>query len=132
MRDQRVSGIISLLYPGVSHISLVLYVDTLDARESKISGPIPTEIGLLTSLKSMELANTQVQGTIPTEIGLLRNIRKSLLLDFCFYGLTVSAKSGSQNITTRFYCWPNRGDQSVWLLRRRPDSCGALCPRKSL
>ena len=77
LRDQRVSGIISLLYPGVSHISLVLYVDTLDARQSKISGPIPTEIGLLTSLKSMELANTQVQGTIPTEIGFLRNIRKS-------------------------------------------------------
>ena len=47
----------------------------LQPSSSSLTGPIPSEIGRITSLASLDLSNNDLSGTIPTEIGLLENIK---------------------------------------------------------
>ena len=44
--------------------------------ENSITGEIPTELGLMTSLESFAVDHCFVGGPIPTEMGLLTNLRK--------------------------------------------------------
>ena len=48
--------------------------DTLPSSTA-LTGPIPSEIGLITSLVSLDISNNQLTGNIPSEIGLLDDIR---------------------------------------------------------
>jgi Leucine-rich repeat (LRR) protein len=41
-----------------------------------ISGTIPSEISLLSSLSGLELTNTFLTGAIPTELGLLAKLQR--------------------------------------------------------
>ena len=54
-------------------IEMGLFVDTtpfLDLTYNKLTGALPTEVGLLTQLTALRLHNNQLTG-IPTEIGSL-------------------------------------------------------------
>ena len=52
---------------------------------NKLSGSIPTEIGLLDQVNSLRLDfNLSLRGTIPTEIGLLSNLQYLTLEVSCF------------------------------------------------
>jgi Leucine-rich repeat (LRR) protein len=50
-------------------------------NNNKITGTIPTEIGLLTELASLSITNATLTGTIPTEIGNLVKMRRMWLYD---------------------------------------------------
>ena len=49
--------------------------DTIPESSSNLRGPIPSEIGLLTSLVTLDLSGNNISGSIPPEIGQLDNIR---------------------------------------------------------
>jgi Leucine-rich repeat (LRR) protein len=51
--------------------SVALWLD-----DNKITGTIPTEIGLLTELASISLTNATLRGPIPTELGKLSGLRR--------------------------------------------------------
>mmetsp|Transcript_20561 Transcript_20561/g.43084 ORF Transcript_20561/g.43084 Transcript_20561/m.43084 type:complete len:499 (-) Transcript_20561:158-1654(-) len=53
-----------------------LWMDSND-----IDGPIPTEIGGLTSLQSLSITECDLEGSIPTEIGSLSNMKQMWLYD---------------------------------------------------
>lgn len=56
-----------------------------------LTGTIPTEIGLMTSLEILDLSSTTLlTGTIPTELGLLSNLRS---VDLGFSALTGAVPS---------------------------------------
>lgn len=42
---------------------------------TSLTGPIPSEIGLISSLLSLDISNNSLSGNIPSEIGLLENVR---------------------------------------------------------
>jgi hypothetical protein len=42
-------------------------------NDNDLSGPIPTEIGLLTSLSSMSLNDNRLTGTLPSQLGDLKS-----------------------------------------------------------
>jgi len=44
---------------------------------NNITGPIPTEIGMMTGLASMSITNSSLVGTIPTELGSLSALRRA-------------------------------------------------------
>lgn len=50
--------------------------------ENALDGPIPTEIGLLSSLRIWYFYDNKIKGTIPTEIGLLSRLT---VLYVCLY-----------------------------------------------
>ena len=43
-------------------------------QNNGISGTVPTELGLLSSLQSLDLYNNTLQGTLPTELGLITDL----------------------------------------------------------
>eukprot|EP00533_Pseudo-nitzschia_delicatissima_P004719 CAMPEP_0116095296 /NCGR_PEP_ID=MMETSP0327-20121206/9587_1 /TAXON_ID=44447 /ORGANISM="Pseudo-nitzschia delicatissima, Strain B596" /LENGTH=77 /DNA_ID=CAMNT_0003586953 /DNA_START=339 /DNA_END=572 /DNA_ORIENTATION=- len=43
--------------------------------DNQLTGTIPTEIGLLTSLTGLYLVYNDLTGNIPSEIGLLKNLK---------------------------------------------------------
>ena len=51
------------------------YVVGLSLARNELSGPIPAEVGNLTSLESLELANSGFSGPIPPELGNLPDLR---------------------------------------------------------
>uniref|UniRef100_A0A7S1VC73 Leucine-rich repeat-containing N-terminal plant-type domain-containing protein n=1 Tax=Grammatophora oceanica TaxID=210454 RepID=A0A7S1VC73_9STRA len=50
-------------------------VDRLELSEQGLSGRLPNEIGLLSSLTDLNLLNNNIEGTLPSEIGLLTIMR---------------------------------------------------------
>ena len=48
---------------------------------NKLSGPIPTELGDLSSLEWLYLHNNQLTGTIPKQLGSLSNLKRLFLYD---------------------------------------------------
>ncbi|KAI8828098.1 hypothetical protein BJ741DRAFT_670506 [Chytriomyces cf. hyalinus JEL632] len=59
-----------------------------DSFPSKLSGPLPTEIGLLTSLESLDLSHNQSCGEIPESFGNVTRLQSLSLSDNCFSGET--------------------------------------------
>jgi Leucine-rich repeat (LRR) protein len=51
--------------------SVALWLD-----DNKITGTIPTQLGLLTELASISLTNATLRGKIPTELGMLSGLRR--------------------------------------------------------
>ena len=60
---------------------ILLITVTLYLSGNNLTGTIPTELGLLSSLEDLNLEANQLSGTIPTEMGLLSNL-KELTLSF--------------------------------------------------
>ena len=54
-------------------------LEILELSNSRISGPIPTEIGNLVGLTTLDLHGNEITGTIPEEIGLLTKLERLLL-----------------------------------------------------
>ena len=52
-----------------------------DATENDLSGSIPTQMGLLTSLAELRLDSNSLSGTLPTELGLPTAMMEHLHLD---------------------------------------------------
>ncbi|KAL3786193.1 hypothetical protein HJC23_001269 [Cyclotella cryptica] len=66
----------SSLFFGSKHLDLLaLYLDS-----NRLTGPIPTSIGKLTSLVDLRLRANKLTGTIPSEVGELKNL-ETLYLD---------------------------------------------------
>ena len=64
---------------GIDSLSLQFdSAEYLDLGFNQLSGTIPSEIGLLTSLKGLLLFNNQLSGTIPVELGGLSQLGKKL------------------------------------------------------
>jgi len=61
---------------------------------NRISGTLPSEIGLLTKLQTLNLDHNMLSGPLPTELGLLRNLR-SLRLEFNEFGGSIPAHLGN-------------------------------------
>ena len=58
----------------------------LSLRDNQFSGPVPSELGLLTNLEVfLNFRNNQLTSTIPTQLGLLSNLQE---LDFLNNQLT--------------------------------------------
>ena len=55
------------------------FLKHLQLSSSKLSGPIPSTLGLLTSLTHLDLSNNQLSSTIPSELGLLSNLTTLIL-----------------------------------------------------
>jgi Leucine-rich repeat (LRR) protein len=51
------------------------HVAELGLSNNRLSGTIPTSIGMLTNLNVLNLAENHLNGTIPTEIGLLTEVQ---------------------------------------------------------
>jgi len=49
--------------------------------ENNLTGEVPSELGLLSSLKFLNLARNQLKGRIPTEIGMLHSTLQDLNLE---------------------------------------------------
>ncbi|KAK3276692.1 hypothetical protein CYMTET_15258 [Cymbomonas tetramitiformis] len=47
----------------------------LDLYANSITGPLPTELGLLTSLQDLHLHDNSITGPLPTELGLLTSLQ---------------------------------------------------------
>ena len=47
----------------------------MDLDDNRITGPIPPELGNLTSLESLELSGNQLSGPVPAELGNLTRLR---------------------------------------------------------
>ncbi|KAI8836948.1 hypothetical protein BJ741DRAFT_173817 [Chytriomyces cf. hyalinus JEL632] len=60
-------------------------VRVVDLWRNQLTGPIPTELGQLTSLRALVLSSNNLTGTIPTELGQLTSLT---LLDLQFSQLT--------------------------------------------
>jgi hypothetical protein len=50
---------------------MLTLLDLLALDENKLTGDIPTELGLLTLLQLLDLSKNQLTGGIPSEIGML-------------------------------------------------------------
>ncbi|KAK3237579.1 hypothetical protein CYMTET_52358 [Cymbomonas tetramitiformis] len=44
-------------------------------HDNSITGPLPTELGLLTSLQDLYLNDNSITGPLPTELGLLTSLQ---------------------------------------------------------
>ena len=67
--------------PIPTEIGLLTALVNLALDSNQLSGPIPTEIGLLTALVNLALDGNQLSGPIPTEIGLLTSLTDLALFD---------------------------------------------------
>ena len=56
-------------------------LEQLVLAHNQLTGPIPAELGALTNLESLILADIQLTGPIPAELGALTKLRSLLLLD---------------------------------------------------
>lgn len=54
---------------------------TLDLTRNAISGPIPSEIGLMSNLRTLKLLENDIQSTLPTEIFQLTSLKEVWLYD---------------------------------------------------
>ena len=50
-------------------------VDVLDVSNNRLSGRLPSEVGLLRNAKTLNLANNRLSGSVPCELGLARATR---------------------------------------------------------
>ena len=78
--------------------SLLVYIDF---SQNALTGPIPTELGLLAELEYLELFENRLHGSIPTEIGLLTNLCKAKLKRSNSWSEFHGKKSGSGRKGTR-------------------------------
>jgi Leucine-rich repeat (LRR) protein len=60
---------------GVEDASPEGFILKLDLTGNQLTGPIPTELGLLTKLRELYLHNNKLTGQIPTELGLLTQLK---------------------------------------------------------
>ena len=49
---------------------------SFDMESNKLTGPIPTELGIQVDMCSFEVASNMLTGTLPTEIGELSKLGK--------------------------------------------------------
>jgi hypothetical protein len=56
------------------------YLQVLNVGGNNLVAPLPTEIGLLSSLQILKIGFNKISGTIPTEIGQLRAITEFRIL----------------------------------------------------
>jgi len=93
------------------HLDLTLYGDTstilpslqfLLLSRNKLTGHLPTEIGLLKSAVEIDLAHNLLEGPLPSELGQLQNV-SVLLLDSCQFSGTIPASLG--NLTSLSELW---------------------------
>jgi len=56
-----------------------LHVDELDVSDSSMSGFLPSEIGILTSLTYLNIAYNHIEGNVPSEIGLLSSLNDVMI-----------------------------------------------------
>lgn len=62
-------------YPYIhSYIGRLEYLETIQMRNNRIFGTIPTEMGLLEDLEVVDLQNNNLSGSLPTELGLLNDL----------------------------------------------------------
>ncbi len=75
-------------------------VTRLSFSENQLSGPIPTELGDLTSLERLDLGHNQLVGEIPSELGQLANLER-LDLEFNSLSGPIPSWLGTlENLTT--------------------------------
>ncbi|CAN4121963.1 unnamed protein product [Withania somnifera] len=67
--SQSLSGKISPYIHNLTHLELLLL------QNNNISGPIPTEIGMLQKLKTIDLSDNQLTGKIPPSLAQLKNLQ---------------------------------------------------------
>eukprot|EP00976_Prorocentrum_cordatum_P012197 244608-Prorocentrum_minimum.AAC.2 len=56
-------------------------------RDEDITGTIPTEVGLLTSLTMIDLSENRLNGTLPVEIGELHALKYLYVISLDFIGI---------------------------------------------
>jgi len=87
-------GILTRLYldydeltgPLPSELGLLTHLTYLNLYENQLNGPIPTEIGKLTELKAMLLAGNLLTGEIPSQLGRLSSLTRLSLPSNNFSG----------------------------------------------
>ena len=65
-----------LIQISLPELPVALWLDN-----NQVTGTLPTELGLLTSLASLSITNTTLVGTIPTEMGNLEGLRRLWLYE---------------------------------------------------
>ena len=58
-----------------------------------LTGPLPSQIGLLANLEGLYLDHCQLTGSLPTELGLLTNLKELWINDNAFTGSTLPIKA---------------------------------------
>ena len=69
-----------------THIGLLTQLIGLDLGRNSLYGTLPTQIGLLTQLRDLRLNRNSLSGTIPTEVGNLTQLRRLNLMGKTFDG----------------------------------------------
>jgi len=78
--DNKLSGSIP------SELGLLTNVEVIYLSDNDLSGSIPSKLGLLTNVKGIYLSDDDLSGSIPSELGLLTNLFE---IDLCTYGCRV-------------------------------------------
>ena len=62
-------------WPGVKEVNAEGHITKLMLWKKSLTGPIPADIGKLTSLQELNLGSNELTRSIPAEIGQLRKLR---------------------------------------------------------
>jgi Leucine-rich repeat (LRR) protein len=77
--------------PVPSEISMLSNLLTLDLSKNNFSGNVPSGIGMLSNLFTLDLSNNKFTGHVPTEIGMLNNLWNLVLSNNQFTGPILSS-----------------------------------------
>ena len=100
-----------------TEVGLLSSLTFLSLGPNRLTGKLPTEIGLLTSLTDLRLYFNTFTGTLPTEIGLLTSLNYLYLNDNIFTG-TVPAT-----------IWPGLSNAPLYSLRLSNNAFNGSVPQ---
>jgi hypothetical protein len=90
----------------------VTELDSIRLSSNSLTGPIPTEIGLLTALSSLVLGGNFLNSTIPTQLGLLTELDSIILSNSKLTG-SIPTEIGLLTALTWLVLWSNSLNSTI-------------------
>jgi Leucine-rich repeat (LRR) protein len=69
--------------PLPTEIGLLTSLQALDLKSNMLSGTVPSTMGAMISLFTVDFTGNQMDGELPTELGLLKSLRKWRCMEYC-------------------------------------------------